>query len=226
VAFISNKPLQPRESYAAKLTRLGIAADPADVLTSAGVLARWLAEEAPGASLYVMGEPPLVEELQAAGLWPTDGSGPVDFVVVSFDRSFDYAKLNTAFQAIRRSARLVATNGDRTCPVAEGEVPDAGAIIGAIEGCTGKRPEMIAGKPSPLIIEAALKRMGLRAAECLVVGDRLETDIRMGKEAGATTALVLTGVARPEDVPVSPWQPDIVLPSVAELLEQMVAAGG
>jgi ribonucleotide monophosphatase NagD (HAD superfamily) len=116
----------------------------------------------------------------------------------------------------------VATNSDRTCPVVGGEVPDAAAIIGAIEGCTGKLPELVAGKPSPLIIDAGLERLGLPPEECLVVGDRLETDIRMGKEAGTTTALVLTGVTREEDLLGSPWQPDMVLQSVAELPERLM----
>lgn len=222
VTFISNKPLQPRQCYAEKLTRLGIPAEPADVLTSGYVLGRWLAQEAPGARLYVLGELPLLEELRAFGLHPTDGRGAVDFVVAAFDRTFDYAKLNIAFQALRRGARLVATNGDRTCPVEGGEIPDAGAVIGAIEGCTGRRPELVAGKPSPLMIEAGLARMGLPAGECLVVGDRLETDIRMGIEAGTATALVLTGVTRRQDIPASPWRPDLVLESMAELVGHVV----
>jgi NagD protein len=216
--FISNKPLQQRASYAAKLTRLGIPATPEDVITSAFVLGRRLAQEAPGARLYVIGEPPLLEELAHFGLQITDGRGAVDFVVAAFDRTFDYQKLNLAFQAIRQGARFVATNADPTCPVEGGEIPDAGAVIGALEGCTGKRVEWVAGKPSPVMIEAGLARMGLQAGECLVVGDRLQTDIVMGKRAGVATALVLTGVTRCEDLRDALCQPDYVLESVAELI--------
>jgi len=218
VVFISNKPLQRRAHYAAKLTRLGIPATPEDVITSAFVLGRRLAREAPGARLYVVGEPPLLEELADFGLQITDGSGAVDIVVAAFDRTFDYQKLNLAFQAIRRGARFVATNADPTCPVEGGEIPDAGAVIGAIEGCTGKRVEWVAGKPSPLMIEAGLARLGVPPADCLVVGDRLKTDIVMGKRAGVATALVLTGVTRREDLAQAPVQPDYVLKSVAELI--------
>jgi len=219
VTFLSNKPLQPRESYAQKLTLLGIPAQPSDVLTSGHVLGRWLTAESPGARIYVLGEPPLMEEMRTFGLLPTDGTGPVDFVVASFDRTVDYQKINTAFQALRRGARLVATNADRTCPVEGGEIPDAAAVIGALEGCTGQRPELVAGKPSQLMIRAALARMELQPPQCLVVGDRLETDIRMGREAGAATALVLTGVtARDSLRSVSASSlPDIVLDSVAQL---------
>jgi len=221
VTFISNKPLEPRERYAEKLTRLGIPTDPADVLTSGHVLGHWLAAEAPGARTFVVGEPPLLAELAAFGLRITNDtphSEKADFVVAAFDRTFDYAKLNTAFQAIRRGACFVATNADRTCPVEGSEIPDAAAVIGAIEGCTGQKVELVAGKPSPLIIEAGLARMGgLPAEQCLVVGDRLETDVVMAQRAGAASALVLTGVTRPEALSASPVQPDYVLESVVEL---------
>jgi arabinose operon protein AraL len=221
VTFISNKPLEPRERYAEKLTRLGIPTDPADVLTSGHVLGRWLAAEAPGAQVFVVGEPPLLAELAAFGLQVTNDapySEKADFVVAAFDRTFDYAKLNTAFQAIRRGARLVATNADRTCPVEGGEIPDAAAVISAIEGCTGQKVELVAGKPSPLIIEAGLARMGgLPPEVCLVVGDRLETDVVMAQRAGAASALVLTGVTCREALSASPVQPDYVLESVVEL---------
>jgi NagD protein len=221
VAFVSNKPLEPRERYAEKLTRLGIPTDPADVLTSGHVLGRWLAAEAPGARVFVVGEPPLLAELAAFGLRITNDTQRregADFVVAAFDRTFDYGKLNTAFQAIRQGARFVATNADRTCPIEGGEIPDAAAVIGAIEGCTGKKVELVAGKPSPLIIEAGLARMGgLSPEQCLVVGDRLETDVVMAQQAGAASALVLTGVTRREDLSRSSIQPDYVLESVADL---------
>ena len=223
VVFISNKPLEPRERYAEKLTRLGIPAEPVDVLTSGHVLGRWLAAEAPGARVFVVGEPPLLAELAAFGLHITNDtaySEEADFVVAVFDRTFDYAKLNTAFQALRRGARFVATNADRTCPVEGGEIPDAAAVIGAIEGCTGLKVELVAGKPSSLIIEAGLARMGgLRPEQCLVVGDRLETDVVMAQRAGAASALVLTGVTRRESLSSSPVQPDYVLESVVELVD-------
>lgn len=219
VAFLSNKPLHPSEYYAEILTRRGIAATAEHVVTSVQVLGQWLAHHAPGARLYVLGEASLVDELASFGLEPTDGRSDVDFVVASFDRTFTYAKLNTAFQALRRGARLVATNADRTCPVEGGEVPDAAAIIGALRGCSGRDPELVAGKPSTLMIAAGLDRLGVSSADCLVVGDRLETDMRMGVEAGCATALVLTGVTTQAEVATSPWQPDLVLESVARLID-------
>jgi len=142
--------------------------------------------------------------------------------VAAFDRTFDYAKLNHALQAIRRGAGFVATNPDRTCPVDEGEIreiPDCAGMIGAIEGVTGKRVEVIVGKPSPLMVEAALARLGLPAAECLLAGDRLETDIVMGKQAGlGGTALVLSGVSTREMLATAPVRPGYVLETIAGLV--------
>jgi HAD superfamily hydrolase (TIGR01450 family) len=109
-------------------------------------------------------------------------------------RAFDYRKLSIGFQALKRGARFWATNADPTWPEAGGEIPDAGAIIGALEGCTRRKVEWIAGKPSPLVVKAVLERLRRSTRECLIVGDSLESDITMGKQAGIATALVLTGV--------------------------------
>src|SRR5690606_11793926 len=121
VVFLSNKPLETRDDYARKLTRLGIPTPAEEVINSSWVMARWLAAEAPGATVYVIGEPPLLDELRRAGLHVVeDPSGryhEVRFVIAAFDRTFHYQKLNHALQAIRRGARFVATNSDRTCPV-------------------------------------------------------------------------------------------------------------
>jgi NagD protein len=219
VCFLSNKPIQTRGDYAAKLTRLGVPTAVDDVINSSYVLARYLAREAPGARCFVIGEPPLVEELRQAGLAPVDGP-TVDYVVVAFDRTFDYRKLDVALQAVtRHGARLVGTNPDRTCPVEGGEIPDAAGMIGAVEGVTGRRVDPIVGKPSRITLEVALDRLGLPAADCAVVGDRLETDIAMGKAAGLATVLVLTGITRPGDAAIARWEPDHVLDSLADLVE-------
>ena len=219
VCFLSNKPIQSRADYAAKLTRLGIPAAVEEVINSSYVLARHLAQEAPGARCFVIGEPPLVEELRAAGRAPVDDAR-VDYVVVAFDRTFDYRKLDVALQAVKRhGARLVGTNPDRTCPVEGGEVPDAGGMIGAVEGVTGQRVDPVVGKPSPITLRVALAHLGLPPSDCAIVGDRLETDIAMGRAAGLPTILVLTGVTRPGDPEIARWRPDHVVSSLGELLD-------
>jgi NagD protein len=225
ICFLSNKPIQGRADYAAKLTRLGVPATVDDVINSSYVLARYLAREAPGARCFVIGEPPLVAELRAAGLAPV-GDARVDYVVVAFDRSFDYHKLDVALQAVtRHGARLIGTNPDRTCPVEGGEIPDAAGMIGAVEAVTGRRVDPIVGKPSRIMLEVALERLGVPAADCAVVGDRLETDIAMGQAAGLATILVLTGVTRAGDPAIARWKPDHVLASLADLLEGPTARG-
>ncbi len=220
VVFVSNKPLQRREAYAEKLTRLGIPTRPEEVVNSSLVMARYLAREMPGATVFAIGEPPLLEELAAAGIRFSEDPSEIEAVIASFDRTFDYRKLNIAFQALKRGARFLATNADASCPVEGGEIPDAGAVIGALKGCTGRDVELVAGKPSRLMVQTALEVLGLPPERCLVVGDRLETDILMGKEAGMTTALVLTGVTDIRSLAESPVKPDYVLGSIRDLVKE------
>jgi HAD superfamily hydrolase (TIGR01450 family) len=218
VVFLSNKPLETRADYAAKLTRLGIPTSPDEVINSSWVMARWLSQESPGAALFVIGEPPLLDELREAGFRLAEKPDEIDFVVASFDRTFAYHKLQVAFDAVRAGARFVATNADRYCPVPGGGLPDAAATIGAIEGCTGVKVEVVVGKPSPITVRAILDRLEMPASECIIVGDRLETDMRMGLEAGMATAVVLTGVTTPELLAASDIQPDYVLGRLDELI--------
>ncbi len=217
VAFLSNKPIQTRDDYAAKLTRLGIPTRSEDVVNSSLVLARHLARTDPGAACFVIGEPPLIAELRAHGLEVRDDER-VGWVVIAFDRTFTYAKLNTALQAVKRGARLIATNPDRTCPVPGGEIPDCAGMIAAVEAVTGKTVELVVGKPSRLILEVALEVLGLPASETVIVGDRIETDVTMGKALGLGTVLVLSGVTSPDDPRIKELKPDHVLASIRELL--------
>jgi NagD protein len=217
VAFLSNKPLETRADYARKLTRLGVPAVADDVINSSLVLARHLAALDAGAPIFVIGEPPLIEELRAHG-FEVRRDPPVRWVVIAFDRTFDYAKLNTALQAVRQGARLIATNPDRTCPTEDGEIPDCAGMMAAVEAVTGVRVEVVVGKPSPIILDVALARLAVPATEAVIVGDRLETDIAMGKRCGLATVLVLSGVTRADDPRIAEIAPDLVLPSIRDLL--------
>jgi len=219
IVYLSNKPLQTRGEYASKLTHLGIPTRPEEVINSSLVMALWLSREAPGATIYVIGETPLIEEMVRAGFRVSEKAGEIQYVIASFDRTFDYRKLNIALQAIKKGARFVATNPDRTCPVEGGEIPDCAAMIGAVEGTTGKKVETIVGKPSDVMIRITMDYMGLRPQDCILVGDRLETDMAMGKKAGMAAALVLTGVTARGSLKKSDIQPDYVWESVAEILK-------
>jgi arabinose operon protein AraL len=217
VAFLSNKPLATRADYARKLSGLGIPSGPDDVINSSLVLARHLGTLDPGAPVFVIGEPPLIAELRAGG-FEVRADHHVRWVVIAFDRTFDYAKLHVALRAVRGGARLIATNPDRTCPTDEGEIPDCAGMIAAVEAVTGERVEIVVGKPSPIILDVALARLGVGAADSVIVGDRLETDIVMGKRHGLATVLVLSGITRPGDPRIAEIGPDAVLPSVRELI--------
>jgi HAD superfamily hydrolase (TIGR01457 family) len=220
VVFLSNKPIQTREDYASKLTRLGIPTQPGEVINSTIVMINYLKKIAPQPRLFVVGEAPFVEELQRAGFFITDEPKEIEYVVVAFDRTFDYRKLNIAFQAIKLGAHFIATNPDRTCPVEGGEIPDCAGMIAAIEAVTEKKVEVIVGKPSPIMIQAALDMLGLRPEECILIGDRLETDIKMGKESRIATGIVLTGVTDEKtlmEYKHTSHQPDFVFQSIADV---------
>jgi arabinose operon protein AraL len=218
VAFLSNKPLETRDAYARKLARLGIPAAPDDVMNSSLVLARHLATLDPGAPVFVIGEPPLIAELTAHG-FEVRRDHHVRWVVIAFDRTFDYAKLDMALQAVRRSnARLIATNPDRTCPTEDGEIPDCAGMIAAVEAVTSRTVEAIVGKPSPIILDVALRALGVTATDAVIVGDRIETDMVMGKRLGLVSVLVLSGITAAGDPRIAEIAPDLVLPSVRELL--------
>jgi len=219
VAFLSNKPLETRADYARKLTRLGIPAAADDVINSSLVLARHLRGLDPGAPVFVIGEAPMLAEMRAHGFEVRDDAR-VRWVVIAFDRTFTYAKLDTALQAVKAGARLIATNPDRTCPVEGGEIPDCAGMIAAVEAVTDRRVEVIVGKPSPIILEVALAALGVSAAESVIVGDRIETDVTMGKRLGLATILVLSGVTRPGDPRIAALAPDHVLRSIEELIER------
>ncbi len=228
ILFVSNKPLEPRQNYAAKLTRLGIPTPPTDVITSAYVLGRHLAQQEPELRLYVIGEPSLRHELRQHGLHVLDEVADqdpmvvidptgIDAVVVAFDRTLDYRKLNTAYQALLCGARFFATNADKACPMPGGFIPDAGGTIAALEHMTGRTLELLAGKPSPLIMQVAMAELGLPPERLMMVGDRLETDIFMGQQAGMLTALTLTGVATRQDAEQMAHPPDYIINNLGDL---------
>ena len=222
--FLSNNPTKTREQYAATLTAMGIPTQVDDVVNSSFVLTHWLKRHAPASRLFVVGEEPLQSDLRDAGFMLTENPKEIDMVVASFDRTFTYRKLQIAYDAIRAGARLVATNPDRYCPTPGGGEPDAAAIIAAIEACTVAVCDPIVGKPSSIMVETVLSRIGLPPQDCMMVGDRLETDIAMGIAAGMATCLVLTGDATPEKLAASELKPTMVLHSVGDLMVQSATA--
>ena len=222
--FLSNNPTRTRRQYAAKLSTMGIPTPVDDIVNSSLVMARWLRQAAPDARLFVVGEEPLKHDLREAGFELSERPGEIDIVVASFDRTFVYRKLQIAYDAIRAGARLVGTNPDRYCPTPGGGEPDAAAIIAAIEACTGVVCDPIVGKPSPIMVAHIMAALDLPPARCIMVGDRLETDIKMGVDAGMATCLVLTGDATREKLDASGLKPTLVLERIDGLLVDQVEA--
>lgn len=218
--FLSNNPTHTREDYARKLTRLGLPTPPADVINSALVMADFLRRNLPQARLFVVGERPLCDVLEAAGFELTEDPRCTDAVIASFDRTFVYRKLQIAFDAIRAGARFFATNGDRYCPVPGGGEPDAAAMIAAIEACTNTKVEAVVGKPSRYMVDAILGVLGLPPERCIITGDRLETDVAMGLNSGMAAALTLTGATDGAMLAKSDIKPDYVLRQLGDLLTE------
>ncbi len=216
--FLSNNPTHSRLEYAGKLTRLGLPTPPEDIINSSMVMVDFLRRKMPGARLFVAGEMPLKTELAEAGFHLEEDPRKVDAVIASFDRTFEYRKLQIAFDAIRAGARFFATNADRYCPVPGGGEPDAAAIIAAIEGCTSKKVEAVVGKPSDYMVDAILAVLNLPPKECLMTGDRLETDVKMGVTHEMDSALTLTGATKIDALEGSPIQPTYVVKKLWDLV--------
>ena len=220
--FVTNNPTRNQEMYAAKLSALGIPTRPEEIVNTVVTMTTWLAAQPCGTGVFVIGEAPLKQAIAGAGIRLTDDPEEIDVVVASYDRTFDYAKLQTAFDALTgpRPARLVTTNPDVYCPFPGGRgEPDAGAIVAAIEACTKVKCSVNTGKPDRIMLETAMWILGLDAGDCIMVGDRLSTDIAMAVAAGMDSALVLTGETTSEMVGRIPPEemPTYVLPDIGSL---------
>jgi HAD superfamily hydrolase (TIGR01450 family) len=227
VRFVSNNPTKDPEMYAEKLGRLGLPTPVEEIVNTVVTMTEWLLDNAPDAVVYPIAEEPLIRSFEQAGIRMSEDPAEIDVVVASYDRTFTYAKLQIAFDALwfHKRARLVATNPDRFCPFPGGRgEPDCAAIVAAIEACTGVRCEANAGKPYPTMLKAAVKGLGVEFGDCMMVGDRLSTDIKMGVDAGMGTALVLTGESQLADVEAQAPddRPRYVLDRVDRLLPEDV----
>jgi HAD superfamily hydrolase (TIGR01450 family) len=219
VVFVTNKPLETAADYAAKLTALGIPSGSEDIVTALDSLHLYLDEHHRGATVLPVAEPLVSEMLRGWGHSIAMDPEDAVVVVVSFDRTFDYAKLNAAYRAIRlHGAALIATNPDPYCPTPDGGLPDCAAMLAAIEACTGVRAEAVLGKPSSHMARAVLERLGVPASDAVLVGDRLGTDIAMAKALGLSGVLVLSGATTAADVDGAQVKPDYVIERLDQLL--------
>lgn len=220
LAYLTNKPLDEPASYAEKLSSLGLATQPTDVVSSIDSLVSYMTDRHPGARVLPVTENLVSEILASQGfeILSLPMAASADVVVVSFDRTFDYSKLHAAYKAVQAGASIVATNPDRYCPTPDGGLPDCAAMLAAIEACTGARAEAVLGKPSAHMAEAVLSRLDLPPDRVLLVGDRHETDVVMAFNAGMRAALVLTGATTAHQASTARPTPDLVLERLDELL--------
>ncbi|MGC8817174.1 MAG: HAD-IIA family hydrolase [Candidatus Hadarchaeum sp.] len=220
VIFLTNNSENSRSFYVQKLRQMGIPVGENDVITSGQVAADFIKRRDPQAKVFVIGGRGLVEEIAQAELEIVSPER-ANYVVVGIDQALTYEKLKDGLQALLSGARFIATNPDRVYPTEHGFLPGAGAIVAALERSSGRKPDVIIGKPSPHMVSYVLKKFGLKPSTTAIIGDQIETDIKAGKRAGLLTILVLSGVATEVDVKKvrgTKNAPDCVLGSLAEVV--------
>ncbi len=222
--FFTNNCSRDRTLYREKLARMGLEVASDRIITSGEATALYLATRTTHRRLYVLGTPSLEAEFRAAGFALAEEE--VDAVVLGFDTTLTYAKLERACHLLRGGAAFVATHPDRVCPTERGPVPDCGAMAALLVKATGVRP-VVVGKPSRLMVSMALRKLGrgYRARDVAMVGDRLYTDMRMARRAGLTAVLVLSGETRREALARTRDIPDYVFPSIRELASALAQEG-
>ncbi|OYR71493.1 HAD family hydrolase [Halorubrum ezzemoulense] len=213
---LTNNSMYTRRDLSARLADVGIDVPEERIWTSAVATAQFLSNQVPDASAYVIGEAGLKTALHKVGYTLTD-TDP-DFVVLGESRTYSFQNITQAVQLIDQGARFVATNPDATGPSPEGPLPATGSVAALLTEATGQEPYFI-GKPNPVMIRSGLNRIGAHSESTAMVGDRMDTDVVAGIEAGLTTYLVLTGSTSRDELTEFAYRPDDVVESVAELVE-------
>jgi NagD protein len=212
---VTNNPIYTRRDLRARLLATGLDIPEDRIWTSALATAKFLHSQRPGGSAFVIGEVGLTTAMHEAGYVLTDRNP--DYVVLGDTRTYSFEAITTAIRLIEAGARFVATNPDATGPSRAGLLPAAGAVAALIEKATGKKPYFV-GKPNPLMMRSALRSIGAHSSSTLMIGDRMDTDVIAGLEAGLATILVLTGISTPATVEQYPFRPSLVVDSVADLV--------
>mgnify|MGYP001770196706 CR=1 FL=1 len=217
ILFTTNTSTQTREECREWLHHLGIQAELDEVMTASYLSAVYFLEQFPDSLVYVVGEKAISEEFNKFSLKITDNPMDATHVLVGLDRCFTYKKLNLAMKAVRNGAKLIATNPDPFCPVPGGYISDTLAIAKAIEAASGRPIYNVIGKPSSFYGNKVLKKLKIKSNRCLIIGDRLETDIMLGKTNDCRTCLVLTGASCKEDIEETKIYPDYIAENLQSL---------
>jgi NagD protein len=216
--LLTNNSIYTRRDLAARLRRRGLEVPEEAIWTSALATARFLEDQRPGGSAFVIGEAGLTTALHAAGYTLTEHSP--DYVVLGETRSYSFERIARGIQLIAGGARFIATNPDPTGPSPDGLLPATGSVAALISRATGIAPYFV-GKPNPLMMRSALNAIDAHSETTVMIGDRMDTDVVAGLEAGLETVLVLTGVTSPGEVERWPYRPSRIVDSVADLVEEV-----
>lgn len=220
--FLTNNSQRTRRDVAAKLARMGVEVEEEHVFTCAMATARFLAHQKPNGTAFVIGEGGLLTSLHQHGYAVVDHDP--DYVVVGEGRTFNLELVEAATRMVLGGAKLIATNLDPSCPTDRGVRPGCGALVALLEAATGVEAFSV-GKPSPVMMRAARKEVGLSTDQTTMIGDTMETDILGGVQLGFRTVLVLTGGTRREDLAGYAYRPDLVVPSLAEFTNMLDETG-
>lgn len=213
--FLTNSSERSPVELKEKLKRLGLEIDESHFYTSALATAKFIKDQCPGGSAYVIGEPGLINALYDAEITMNDVNP--DYVIVGETRNYNYDGILRAVRLVQKGAKLIGTNPDLTGPTEEGITPACRAFLAPIELATGKEAYYV-GKPNPLMMRTGIKRLGVHSADAAIIGDRMDTDILAGIESGLTTILVLSGVSTCDTVKDFPYRPDHVLTGIDEIV--------
>jgi HAD superfamily hydrolase (TIGR01450 family) len=219
VLFLTNNSSKSADAYVEKLRHMGVRDPFLQVLTSGQAAGRYALRTYPGESAYVLGTGMLRCELENMGIILNDQTP--DYVMIGYDTTLDYVKMSKVCDLIRTGLPYIATHPDFNCPTETGYVPDIGAIIAFIEASTGRRPDIVIGKPNRGIVEEAMHTTGCRTDQLAMVGDRLYTDIAMSVRHGLLGVLVLTGETSRNDIVKSSDQPDLIVERLSDMIEYM-----
>lgn len=219
--FLTNNSSRSRVEYAEKFARLGLLVPAEKIFTSGEATVIYLKKNFLAASLYVVGTPALMDEFQREGFSLTE-SDP-DVAVLGFDTTLTYEKLRRLCDLVSAGKPYIATHPDINCPTEDGFMPDIGSMIELVATSTGRRPDVIIGKPNQPIVDALVEKTGLPVESHCMVGDRLYTDIALGRW-GITTALVLSGETKAEDLAGTAYIPDIIAADIAEMTQLLKKA--
>ncbi|NDV78276.1 HAD-IIA family hydrolase [Dysgonomonas sp. 511] len=227
-SFLTNNPSKSTDDYLAHLSRMGISAQKEEIYTSAQATIGYIKENYPQAKrLFILGTPSMIAEFEAAGFISIadDAADIPDMLVVGFDMSLTYSGLCRAAWWASRDIPYIATNPDKVCPTDKDIIlVDCGSIYTAIEHATGRKPDVVIGKPDPRMLDGILLRYSLQPREVAMIGDRIYTDVRMAHNAGAIGVLVMSGETTMDIVAQSDLNPDIIAQDLAEFQKMLEKA--